>query len=321
MAKQFTNAPKRPPLQGAKFGIPSPILESYSVTQNSTPGQVVSFTATGADELDRCEVYFRGKIIRATCCHPGIEDGMNVNMIEQPRGVWWATTMQKSWYSRPLLELIQKGHGYQAAVEYLLSFGAKWRPRLIIIDKRGQNIEPPTPIEPEMPPPNPWDSNPDTNLPYTFDDLDIDNDGYITPKEWLFDPYLFRTADTNNDGKITAIEWNGFRNRWRFLEPTNPASFPYTLHYGLRNVAWQDPSGTGERPDSEIAAVIAGATLNVSIINATHPVSFYFYNGVYLYEPHVYSLVTWEETIPGTEFPIHIFYGEAQCIVRGPLGV
>ena len=312
MAKQFTDAPKRPPLQGAKFGIPSPILESYSVTKNSTPGQVVSFTATGADELDRCEVYFRGKIIRATCCHPGIEDGMNVNMIEQPRGVWWATTMQKSWYSRPLLELIQKGHGYQAAVEYLLSKGAKWRPKLIIIDKRG------TSIEPEMPPPNPWDINPDTGLPYTFDDLDVDNDGYITPKEWLFDPYLFRTADTNNDGKITAIEWNGFWNKWKFLIPTSLSSWPLVLRYAEYHVDYapsSDPAVVAAAQASQLALCNAAVTIR----NGENRANFFLYDGVIGWDRIQYVVKTNSEPLSGSSLIHWTCYGKTS--LPGPLGV
>lgn len=196
MAKQFTDAPKRPPLQGAKFGIPSPILASYSKTPNTTMGQVVSFTNMPANQLDRCEVYFRGEIVGATCCHPGIEDGMNVNMIEQPIGVWWATVIQKSWYSRPLTELVEKGHNYQAAVEYLLSFGAKWRPRLIIIDKRGQS--PVVPVEP-TPEPEPVIKY----TPLTFNPDSVV--GYF-PQSWPYDPALFAEADTNGDGFVDAAE-------------------------------------------------------------------------------------------------------------------
>lgn len=115
----------------------SPILMGYQASQNCTKGVVLSIEDTGTANFDRCTVNFRGQILTATCCHPSITVGMSVSMIEQPRGRWWASVLQNSWYSRPLSELADKGHPYQAALEYLLSKGPRWRPDLILIDKRG----------------------------------------------------------------------------------------------------------------------------------------------------------------------------------------
>jgi len=194
-AKKFTSYSMPPPVGGVKIGLRSPILESYGADTSSTMGVVTSYTETAEDELDQCEVLFRGKTIRAACCHPDFFVGMSVAIIEQPIGKFWATALQRSWYSRPLAELADKGHKTQAAVEYLLSKGAKWQPMLIIIDKRG--VEPGPEPEPEpgyMP------------LDFTKPDFVI---GY-TREQWPYDPALFDLADTNGDGFVDEAELKAF---------------------------------------------------------------------------------------------------------------
>lgn len=186
MAKKFTSN-MQPPTFGQKIGLKSPILEAYSTSQNSTRGIITDYTDMGANSFDRCVVNFRGRSIRATCCHPGMTIGSSVCMIEQPRGIWYATILQKSWYSRPLVELSNKGHVVQAAVEWLLSFGAKWQPRLIFIDKRGEER---TPYAPPVLGP-----------------------GFVvgyTETTWPYDPEYFDDADKNGDGfvdEFELIEW------------------------------------------------------------------------------------------------------------------
>lgn len=186
MAKKFTSN-MQPPTFGQKIGLKSPVLEAYSTSQNSTRGIITDYTDMGANSFDRCVVNFRGRSIRATCCHPGMAIGSSVCMIEQPRGIWYATVLQKSWYSRPLIELSNKGHVVQAAVEWLLSFGAKWQPRLIFIDKRGEQKNPYVP--PVLGP------------------------GFVvgyTETTWPYDPEYFDDADKNGDGFVDEFELVGW---------------------------------------------------------------------------------------------------------------
>jgi hypothetical protein len=313
-AKKFTSN-KQPPNTGNRFGLKSPILAGYDSTRDSTMGVVESVTDMGADRLDRCVVFFRGESIRATCCHPDIKVGMNVCMIEQPIGVWWATVLQRSWYSRPLAELIEKGRPYQAALEYLLSFGPKWRPQLIIIDKRGQT--PPAPWPP-VDQPFPWNVSgevpsvpidPETGQPYTFDDLDDDNDGKLSPDEWPFDPYLFDFADTNGDGFISLSEWNAFWNFWTTTTPLT--TLPDHIDVYASSISMGVPDAAYY---AAVAAMRAACNVAISAANAEKQVVFYLNGGVPAWLPVVYVLYQFG---PATYLGSQLTYVWGACIFVG----
>lgn len=202
MPKKFTNNMQPPVGIGAKIGLQSPILASYAATQDTTKGVVVEYVTNDDDQLDNCTVLFRGKLIKATCCHPGIEVNMAVSIIEQPIGCFWATVLQRSWYSRQLSELTDKGHPFQAAAEYLLKDQPKWQPQIILIDKRGVEPEPPTP-----PPPPPVEYEPIDTLGY---DVTV---GY-TISQWPYSQDLFAIADADGDGFVNETELQNFLNTY-----------------------------------------------------------------------------------------------------------
>lgn len=110
----------------------SPAISAWFGPRNCTEGTVQTVTRAGVGESDTCTVLFRGKVVAATCAHPGITAGATVSMIEQPQGCFWATQDQNSWYRRPLLELIQKGKPATAALEYILSKGRTWKPEVVV---------------------------------------------------------------------------------------------------------------------------------------------------------------------------------------------
>jgi len=206
---------------------------------------------------------------------------MMVSMIEQPKGVWWASVMQKSWYSRPLLELIQDGKPIQAMVEYLLSkVNRKWRPDLIIIDKRGVPVEEP-PGGGEPPAGNPWDDVPfpwdyplPEGWPSDFEYFDTDSDGLISPAEWPFDPLKFGIWDQDGDGFISEEEWaaagrwpggngdydfNGYENSWFRIVEFNGAEASWATsqiswnNYGSANAVRYTKTGIQYRNNSELS--------------------------------------------------------------------
>jgi hypothetical protein len=179
----------------------SPILLAYSQTQNCTKGEVLTHEDMGYNNFDRCTVSFRGEEIGATCCHPEIAVGMAVSIVERPRGKFWATVFQNSWYARPLAEVAAKGKPYTAALEYLLSKGPKWRPDLILFDKDWGQVE----YE---------DDGGETGGTYTTlnDGWDYAANGepYITLPRWLsydWPECIFHEFDADSDGRVYKSEW------------------------------------------------------------------------------------------------------------------
>jgi len=184
------------------FGIESPILRAYQQTQNCTKGIVLSVTDMGFNNYDRCTVSFRGEQIGATCCHPEIVVDMPVSIIERPRGRYWATVFQNSWYSRPLIEVARKGKPVTAAIEWILSRGSKWRPDLILFDKTWQRD-----YDPDDEGGGGGGSTGSTRD--SFDILDVDGTG-ITLAQWLAEDLpecIFRDFDSNSNDLVSVEEW------------------------------------------------------------------------------------------------------------------
>jgi hypothetical protein len=164
---------------------------------------VLSVTDMGFNNYDRCTVSFRGEQIGATCCHPEIVVDMPVSIIERPRGRYWATVFQNSWYSRPLIEVARKGKPVTAAIEWILSRGSKWRPDLILFDKTWQR---------DYDPGDEGDGGgggAGESIRDTFDFFDTAGTG-ITYAQWIaggLPDCLFAQFDSNSDGLVSFDEW------------------------------------------------------------------------------------------------------------------
>lgn len=194
-----------------------PFLE-FRNSDSSTKALVI--TVTTEDIYNTATINFRGKTLTATCAHPGIAAGTMVNVIESPRGVFFITNNQPSWFLVPASEALANGRVAQVALAELMRFNKKYWPSVDMIP----NSEP---IPPEPPEPTYADPNNDT---HTFDDYDINDDGYLDRTEWPYDPALFDIWDLNGDGLIDIDEW--------YKRGYDPAFWPVSGW-----LAWVDSTG------------------------------------------------------------------------------
>lgn len=134
MATRSQNIRTHPSKSGG-LGLESPILASYAVAKKWATAKITSITAMGKGKLNKCKINFKGKILDATCCHPSLRVGHQVNIIEKPRGVFWATVLQPSWYSRPLADYSAK-FPVSTAVEWLLFDTPNYVPDIILMFNR-----------------------------------------------------------------------------------------------------------------------------------------------------------------------------------------
>jgi len=69
----------------------------------------------------------------------------------------------------------------------------------------------------------------------TFEEIDVDGDGYISAKEAEVRPDLsenLQASDTNEDGKLNSAEFSAFEGKGRFTPPeeseiAEPGAAPY----------------------------------------------------------------------------------------------
>ena len=69
----------------------------------------------------------------------------------------------------------------------------------------------------------------------TFEEIDVDGDGYISAKEAEVRPDLsenLQASDTNKDGKLNSAEFSAFEGKGRFTPPeeseiAEPGAAPY----------------------------------------------------------------------------------------------
>jgi hypothetical protein len=188
-----------------------PTLEMRS--EESSKGLVLSVTE--GKDFDSAQVSFLGQTVSATCAHPDIKVGALVNMIEKPRGVWFATLLQKTWYLKPIVDLADNGRPAQMLLCYLMRTNPPWWPNVTMKSKEVEGL-----MEDKMTE-DLTDSFGDKNGENTggeigesrvdaFNRLDMNHDGYLTSDECNF-PELW---DIDGDGRLSREEWMGRGNRY-----------------------------------------------------------------------------------------------------------
>lgn len=148
-------------------------------------------------------VSFRGKSYNARMCGD-FEAGQDAYFVEHPRGVYWITTKQGSWYANPLENWVKGKRPVQVALEYLLRKCKKWSPFIIGEDENGN------------PTLNVKDFGPIVGFEgygtaSGFDALDQNGDGKISKQEFTDaggNGDTFDKLDRNGDGFLDQDEWN-----------------------------------------------------------------------------------------------------------------
>lgn len=147
-------------------------------------------------------VSFRGKSYTARMAG-SFAVGEDAYFIEHPRGVYWITAKQGSWYANPLENWVKGKRPAQTALEYLLRKCKKWSPFIIGEDENGN----PTLNRKDLGPTVGFEGY---GTEAGFAALDQNGDGKISQAEWEAaggSAATFAALDRNGDGYIDRDEW------------------------------------------------------------------------------------------------------------------
>lgn len=156
---------------------------------------------------DACMVNFRGRSYTATMIGADWEQGDTGYFVECPRGKYWITREQGSWYANRLENWLRAGLKANVTLEYFLRKCEKYRPFEISSD--GTLLKNPAP---KIPSSDPTVSNFGTDAAFTA--IDANGDGKISLAEWLAaggNESMFSTLDKDGDGYISREEWGQAR--------------------------------------------------------------------------------------------------------------
>lgn len=146
-------------------------------------------------------VNFRGRSYTAQLVGEDWSVGQTGYFVECPRGKYWITREQGSWYANKLENWIKNGLRANATLEYFLRKCKKWSPHMVSDSNELLKAKEPKPTS---------TTGSNFGTMDAFNRLDTDGDGYISLAEWQATggtEATFNVLDKDGDGKISAEEW------------------------------------------------------------------------------------------------------------------